>query len=313
MKPGLVLMQKDPPHKNVALEMDSFIRLSESIPIFYNYQNINEADIFKEIESHSDYSFIASWYDGGLLNNISSLKKFEVPIILHIGDCWKRLADESFRKVCEKHQPDILLSQNNCAIPAIRSYLNNNEIKFIWSPMGIDPTVMKDYSKVKEYDIGFSGKFSNYDDRISINQWLSKSSVTNKIRYKRFEKEESIVDYAKNMNRCWLSYSSLQNSSLIYYNGIFIGNNFSRNFEICACNTGLITRKFGDAGMLGFVDGYNCFLYDDIRKFPMKISAALSDKDELRIIIKRGHDLIHDKYTIDTLTKKLIKNIERVL
>jgi hypothetical protein len=45
----------------------------------------------------------------------------------------------------------------------------------------------------------------------------------------------------------------------------------------------------------------------------MKISAALSDKDELRIIIKRGHDLIHDKYTIDTLTKKLIKNIERVL
>jgi spore maturation protein CgeB len=134
------------------------------------------------------------------------------------------------------------------------------------------------------------------------------------IKYQLFQgREQTWDDYIRNLNRSWLSYCSIQNTDLSYYKNYYIGCCFSRNLEICGCKAGLINRRFGDAEKMGFKDGVNCILYEDIKEFPSKLKYHLDNKDKLKDIIEKGYELVHSRHTVTNHIRSLIEGIERIL
>ena len=90
-----------------------------------------------------------------------------------------------------------------------------------------------------------------------------------------------------------MSYSSIQNQALSYYNNHFIGSCFSKNLEIMGCKSCLVTKRFGDVDDFGFKDKENCILYENMKDFIEKFNYYITNKEELNKIIDNGYKLVH--------------------
>jgi hypothetical protein len=303
---GIFIRPKEDSNPNIQMEIDWFIK-EANCDVAYNESEI------KKLLKNNDYDYIADWYYTKIVDTIDCLSDFGLPYITHSGDCWGRLFSDKYRKNIEKHKPSIIMVENKCSIPAFRDYLDNDDIKFIWAPHSFDSELMKDYKEDKIYDITFSGKFSNYDDRWILHSYLTRRMMRkNDIKYKRF-KNQTFDDYIRNTNKSWMVYSSIQSRQLAHYNNHYIGNCFSRNFEISACKSCLVNTKFGDADYLGYKDGENCILYDRLKELDEKLTYYLDDKEELTRIINNGYDLVHKHHTIEHHTKDLINKIKKMI
>jgi len=289
--------------------LNEHVHLFESVVVDYDENSFDK--VYDKIKSiHKDNNYILMSYCEGLLLGMKSLSTLNIPLVLRTGDCWSRLLQNGFKKIVDKHKPSIILVNNKCTIPAFKDYLDNYEAEYIWSKIPYDDTYIKDYGEQKIYDIGFSGKFSDYDDRRNINHHLT---YRDDLNYKRFGFVPTIEEYAKNINRCKLSYSSMQNSGKLYYKSYFIGTTHRKNIEISACGTGLITREWGDAEEMGYKDGENCILFNDWHEFTEKLEYYLHNREELNKIIHNGKKLVIDKYDYKTCTVELCKEIEESL
>lgn len=303
---------------NINAEVDEFEKRSKSASIRFSDIKFDANEIYNQIKEEvkkNEHDYILFWYHDGLAPIMEPLHELGLPVIIHSGDVWGRVFDDKFKQVVDKHKPEIVLVENKCTIPAFRNYLDNDSIKFIWSPHSFEPSVIHDYGEPKLYDIGFSGKFSNYDDRRKLHQSFERMKYTQNIKYKRFVREDAPqwIDYAKNINRCWIMYSSMQADKYLNYKKYFIGNCFSRNFEISGGGSCLLIRRFGDAKDLGYKDSKNCILFDKMSEVPKRVIYYLENKEELHKIINKGYDLVHSRHTLKIHTRNLIDNINRVI
>jgi len=314
---GIVIAEPKHRWNHIDIEINEFIKKSNSEHIkFNNYDDYKKIPV--NIEKHLSknwYDFISIWYYEDLLEKLAPLYELGLPVIMHTGDCWNRLFDGGkFKSIVNKHKPNILIVENYCSINAFKKYLDDDDIKYVWLPHSFNPEIMKDYGKDKKFDVSFSGKFSNYTDRLKLHKYfMNRIYNGDNIKYKRLKSTPTLSGYAKNLNKSWISFNSMQNESLLYYKDIFIGNCFSKNFEISACKACLLNRKFGDAEDLGYKDGINCILYDNIEDMEEKVNYYLDNKDILSKIIDKGYELAHNKHTVYNHVDNLIEQLDKVL
>jgi len=303
---------------SVRVLLEEFVKQTSSKKILYNTSKgpIDFDSLYNNIKlaiKEDKYDFIASWYDEKTLEALKPIGDLGLPVIIETGDCWSRLFNDRCKNLINKHAANIILVVNRCSMPAFKDYFKSDNLKFIWAPDGIDPNVMKDYNEERIYDVGFSGKFSSYIDRKLIDAFLNRLNERDIISYRRFERTPEWEDYARNLNRCWISYSSVQNNDNLYYKDIYIGNCFGKTLEIPGCNAALITRKFGDADIMGFKDGENCIMYEKINEFPKKLMYYLDNRESLLKLINKGYELVHREHTIENHMKRTVENISKVL
>lgn len=316
MKP-LVFTSEEKYVPNLQVEVDEFINKTNAVVVHYKEDETNYDDLFKSIKrviKDNGCDYLIGWYVEFLFERIRPLHELGIPFIMHSGDCWSRLFSNKYKQLVEKHKPHSIMVENKCTIPAFRDYIDNDNINYVWAPHSFEPKIMKDYGEEKIYDVTSSGKFSNYDDRRNMHAFLERSRSIN---YHRLTGRKGFTntwkDYARGLNKGWISISSMQNSNLLYYKDTFIGNCFSKNYEISACGSCLLVRRFGDAELIGYKDGENCIMFDELREFPNKLRYHLDDKENLRKMIKSGYDLVHSKHTVSEHTRLLVNDINKIL
>lgn len=302
--------------------LQTFTRLTDSTIVCYDYGERSERGLYNgysEVDGQiskaltPEHKFILSSYCENYLLNTPSLKRHGLPVIIHTGDCWTRLHEDKLKRIVEIHEPDILLLNNVSTIPMFREYLENSKIKLLWSRIPYESDICKDYGLEKIHDVGYSGKFSGYPERKRLDMYFTRrSTVVGDITYKRYDWSATLEEYAKNINQCWMSYTSCQKDHRLYWKGQFIGSNQRKNMEIPACGVALIAIKWLDADIMGFKDGINFIEYSDYKELFDKVRYYLDDKDKLKELILKGKELAQE-YTMENCANKLIEELKVVL
>jgi len=121
----------------------------------------------------------------------------------------------------------------------------------IWFPNGFDDNLIKPMDVEKKYDLAFCG---NYINRKPILEFLESEYG---LHLDIFVIGDAMVE-AINSYKCHFNLN--------------IGNDINyRSFETIGCGTLLLTNYDKQYEELGFVDGENCFMYNDIDELQDKI------------------------------------------
>lgn len=121
----------------------------------------------------------------------------------------------------------------------------------LWFPNGFDDDLIKPMDVDKKYDLAFCG---NYVNRKSILEFLEN-------------------EYGLHLDIFVIGNAMVEaiNSYKCHFN-LNIGNDINyRSFETIGCGTLLLTNYNKQYEELGFVDGENCFMYNDIEELQDKI------------------------------------------
>ena len=276
-------------------------------------QNIEEVE--QQItNSDCDYIFIGY---SDYLKQLKPLCRKGVPVLLGTGDPWGRLFTNELRILAEKHHIDGIVTDCKCTQQPYKEYLGKPNINTFLLRWGVDTSIMKDYKEDKVWDIIQSGKFSTYSYRRELNHILTIMTNRKQLDYHRFPPSQktgiSYEQYAINLNKSWLGIGGcIQNINQAYYNNQFIGYTYRKTIEVPACKTCLVNSVFGDAEDLGFVDGYNCILFTDLKDAINKIKKYLKDKNQILKMTERSYKLVHDNYDAEMVVDDFIKQVERV-
>lgn len=310
MENGLILFPEEDPFIDIVSTVEAFAKISKST--IYKYDDeIPDFNVIKE--KSADKSFIISWYDPEFLLELPPLSNLNIPFILQSGDSWSRFRDNKLIEVVNKHKPKIIMTLNHCCIQAFKDYLDNPNQEFVYLPNAFNPNIMNDYGQDKIWDITLTGKFSNYNDRRMVDDILKRMNSRGQLKYLQVGRTKTQGDYAKILNSGKISFNSMQNTNELYYKDYFIGTAFAKIFEIPACKSCLISKKFGDADYLGFKDGVNSILYQEDKEFVPKLMYYLQHKDELEKITEEGYKLVHENYTLDMCIIRALNEMEKII
>jgi len=177
----------------------------------------------------------------------------------------------------------------NILLHSTKDYVNND--KNVWFPNCYDDTLIKPLGVKKLYDVGFCGNVLNRRSHINI---LSRTF--------NFKFDEFVIG----------EYMVLAiNGYKIHWNKNLSNDINYRNFETIGCNVPLVTNYNHQYKDLGFVDGYNCMLYENDIDMIHKITSLLSDDNLLSYISNNGYELAK-KHTYNERANLLLKLFDDV-
>jgi len=310
---GIVFKQKYISYMTGKLFIDSLINtLDDACVIEYDNKALDSNDwesIEKKLNDNKDADFMYIGIDFGLFKNMKPFHELGVPTVITAGNSWERLKNDQWKKFVYIHKPSIISLDDWCSKPLYEDYLEG-EYEYVWKPFDTNLSVIRDYEEDKVIDISLTGKLS-YTDRRYYNSYVNIISIKHKLKYKRFNHNYTFEQYARNLNKSWMSLSSVQNNP--FYKGLYIGANVPKNIEIAGCKTCLFTRKWGDSEKMGFKDGENCVLFKDNSQIESKLIEYINDKEKLMKISKRGYELVHEEHTPKKHIKQYIKDLKEVL
>jgi hypothetical protein len=305
---------KEPYHDSFGLSL-TLKEIVDKMDRLISY-NIGIQKINEEIKNLKDIDYLIVWMNKELIN-LEGLDKLEIPVIMATCDTPKRLLNDSFKKAVEKHKPKGLIVEGMCTIPIYKDYLNNENFDFFWFPWGIDENYVKDYKEEKIYDVSQTGQFNRYEFRREINMLLDARTDINYYRTSP-ERDTNKVEkftydeYCKILNRSKISIGGcFQNRDQLYYKGKFIGNMFSKNFEIAGCKSALFNTTVGDKDILGLKDGENFVEFKNPRDCIRKINYYIEQPELIEKITERGYRWAHI-HTNKIHAERLFSDIERV-
>lgn len=154
-------------------------------------------------------------------------------------------------------------------------------------PKGFDPERLQDQHKpLRDIDFGFIGRLGSatYSARRAMLQELADHGSL------RIMRTHTAEEYQDTLNRigCFVSAD------------IGLGEYMAKNFEAMACGCLLIAKRQGqgEEQALGFVDGDNLLLYEDLESLRGKVAWVRLHPQQAREIARRGreHVLRHNTY-----------------
>lgn len=167
-----------------------------------------------------------------------------------------------------------------------------------WLPNCSDATLLRPLPEVsKDHRIGFCGNHVTAQRKQAVDML----SQLFRLRQDIFVIGEAMVQAI--------------NSYHIHFN-MNIANDINyRSFETLACQTVLLTNRSPQYDQLGFVDGENCFMYDDQRDMIMKATQLMSmlsqPSSPLGQVAARGRDLFLSRHTYDHRANQIISMIQK--
>ena len=166
-------------------------------------------------------------------------------------------------------------------LQATKDFLNKNSI---WFPNCYDSYLIKPTSDKKHF-IGFCGSLLN---RAQILDFLEE----------KYSLKKNIWVIGDDMVRTVSSYKVQFNMNL--------ANDINyRSFETIGCNTLLLTNRNPQYDELGFIDGHNCLIYENLKTLCDKVEYCINNPEDVRKISDNGFELAKH-HTYDVRAKKLI-------
>ena len=166
-------------------------------------------------------------------------------------------------------------------LQATKDFLNKDSV---WFPNCYDNHLIRPFSD-KRHFIGFCGSLLN---RAPILDFLEK----------KYSLKKDIWVLGEDMVSTVYSYKIQFNMNL--------ANDINyRSFETIGCGTLLLTNANPQYDELGFVDGYNCLIYENFKTLCDKIQYCIDNPEEVSSISNKGLELAKS-HTYDIRAKKLI-------
>ena len=155
----------------------------------------------------------------------------------------------------------------------------------VWFPNCFNDTLIHPQDIEKKYDIGFCG---NIVDREPYLSFIEAS----------FQLKRDIFVIGPDMVHAVNSYK-------VHFNKNIANDVNYRSFETLGCRTLLLTNANPQYTDLGFVDGENCLIYDDLAELRDKIQYALDYPHRREQIAENGYQL-SKRHTYDERVKSLV-------
>lgn len=230
-----------------------------------NYDNTPEWDSYDLIVNLENYD-LSGWVPD--LSGITKPKKMLWVIDAH----------------CRGMQPymqTFIDGRYDLILQATKDFLNKDSV---WFPNCYDNHLIRPFSD-KRHFIGFCGSLLN---RAPILDFLEK----------KYSLKKDIWVLGEDMVSTVSSYKIQFNMNL--------ANDINyRSFETIGCGTLLLTNANPQYDELGFVDGYNCLIYENFKTLCDKIQYCIDNPEEVSSISNKGLELAKS-HTYDIRAKKLI-------
>jgi hypothetical protein len=173
-------------------------------------------------------------------------------------------------------------------LQAIEDYVDENSV---WFPNCYDHTLIKP-SASKTTFIGFCGSLLNREQ--ILNFLVDKYGLKKDIWVLGDDMVQAVSSYR------------------IHFN-INLANDINgRSFETLGCGAMLLTNYNPQYEKLGFIDGANCMMYENIDELRSKIETCRLDADMVASIAEAGQDLAK-KHTFDERAARLITIYEKII
>ena len=175
----------------------------------------------------------------------------------------------------------------------LAEYLPDLSDRLFYWPNFVDPAVYKDYQAFKVIPVVFTGNTASfYPWRRSIQKIVAAAYPSLLSPHNGYQRrsEERIVwgeNYARMLNAAWFAPAC----------GMVAKEVVRKHFEIPACNTCLVAERTPGLEAAGFVDMENC-VFAEPGDVLDKLDSLMRDRERLRTIIARGHDLVHSRHTM---------------
>ena len=168
-----------------------------------------------------------------------------------------------------------------------REYVNKSY--HVWFPNCFDDGLIKpDLQVQKEYNLGFCG---NYVNRRPLLEWLNQE----------YGMKLDIFVIGSDMVKAINSYKCHFNMNMNWNRDSAINY---RNFETIGCGTLLLTSYSEEYKFLGFEDGVNCLMYNNMEEMQEKIRLMMND--DMQEISLAGLSLSR-KHTYEQRVKQLLE------
>jgi hypothetical protein len=237
---------------------------------------------------HSNYSQIPDWDSYDLIMNIENydsvgwvpnLSSFNKPIKL----LW---SIDAHCRGEEIYENTFSSGRYNFLLHSTKDFVKKNY--HIWFPNCFDDDLVKNMQVDKKHFIGFCGNYVNRKDLID--------TITSEFGMKQdiFVIGESMV---KSINEYRIHFNKNMLNDINY-----------RNLETIGTGTVLLTSNNPNYESLGFIDGENCLIYNDIEDIRRILMEVKQNPDILEKIGDSGYGLSKNhtyKVRVNDLLKKI--------
>ena len=235
---------------------------------------------------HSNYKTPPDFNSYDLIFNLENYTEDWLPDLSQIKNPMKVMwsidahvrGEEVFEEIFRKSKYDYLLHST-------LDYVKDKH--HIWFPNGYDEYLIKPMDVDKNIDFGFCGNFVN---RESLLRWLESE----------YNLHLDIFVIGDDMVKAINSYKCHFNLN--------IANDINyRSFETLGCKTLLMTNENHQYNALGFVDNYNCLMYNSAEDIHNKINQfrEMSD-DEINNIASNGYEFVKNHTYAKRVEKLLV-------
>lgn len=181
-----------------------------------------------------------------------------------------------------------------------------DDVPYYHLPHCMSNKVHKDYGQEKTYEFLMTGTVGGcYVLRDLVLDKLKDKGYFHRIE--RFNYREmrwpTGVDYCKELNKAWMSLST---TSTYNYT-------IAKFFEIPACGTALVGNYIPELGRLGFIPGENYIRIENDYDIAGIVEHWLSNKEDLKQIIKAGHDMVNKRHSVEQRVIEFFSYCEDIL
>ena len=276
-------------------------RMDRWLEYYFNVVTISEdTDLAVEVRKHSPDIILFDGLLEGTANKlrivVSSLDAYpEIPRAgLSRVDALSPTRGISFEELMMKGAEVVF----TLAEPIMGESMPDHANAIIHVPWFIDPAMFKDYGIEKSVPIGMFGNFESppymYYWRAAIKNTLLDNFPVMYYRHPGYsiegQKDNPFVlfgeAYAKAINACYIAPS----------HGGFTEIVVSKQLEIPACRTLLITQTSPSVEAHGFRHGVNC-IFADPEDIYYRIKSLFNNREEMKRITDEGHRFVHNTHT----------------
>lgn len=244
----------------------------------------HHADIYgyghkNEIYDRSYYDVIINLenYDSGWVPDLS--KDTSIKILWSIDAHCRGV--EPYRREFNRGKYDIVLQATKELVDALD--------RSVWFPNCYDDSLIKPLNTKKEYLVGFCGNFPTQE---------REQLIKNLDRFYPVKKDVFVI--GDKMVEAINSYHIHWNQNMSF------DINY-RNFETIGCGTALLTSFNPNYEELGFINGENCLVYNNLKSCVAILDFMKDSLDsDIKEIARKGLDLAK-KHTYDVRVEQLLR------
>lgn len=229
---------------------------------------------------------------GRLLRTLSALTIYEEDAYLDImsGSRWLGAFLNLYRRL-----PGVRVISTGYMVTR---HLHDSGVDAYFIPKGFDPSRLRDENRpIRNIELGFIGRLGSkaYSARRNMLESLAQRES---LQIMRTSSAEEYLD-TLNRIRCFVSAD------------VGLGEYMAKNFEAMACGCLLLAKRQGqgEEDALGFVDGGNVLLYDDLDSLCAQVAWVRAHPERAAEIAQQGREHVLAHNTYEHLADQVVKVI----